>query len=276
MSVLPAKPIAQSRHSPEKTIDVRQSKQSLLNRFEEVGALAQLGATQIRRFWKVEPVAEALVIARYAGVKEEESEAPAIIERRLGQGRVIMMTTGVDGIEWNDLPSLDDWLYLVFVDQVTQYLASQASATFNHVVGDEVRLPLDRDHKLTKVILRMPDFKQRVVDIPAGSQALTFRDLTAIGSYTVDSADRAVDYHMGFSLNLRAAESDLQRLETADLDGLLGEKRYWTAKDPDSLERESKENRLGMEMYSMIVAFLVAVFAMEQFTATWFYRTDEA
>ena len=28
-------------------------------------------------------------------------------------------------------------------------------------------------------------------------------------------------------------------------------------------------------MYSLIVAFLVAIFALEQFTATWFYRTDE-
>jgi hypothetical protein len=29
-------------------------------------------------------------------------------------------------------------------------------------------------------------------------------------------------------------------------------------------------------MYGMVVAFLVAVFALEQFTATWFYRTDES
>jgi len=276
MSVLPAKPTSALSHSPEKTMDVRKSKHVLLNRFEEIGALAELGATPIRRYWMVEPVAEAVVVARYAGAKEDESGPPAIIERRLGQGRVIMMTTGVDGIEWNDLPSLDNWLYLVFVDQVTQYLASQTSATFNHVVGDEVSLPLDRDHKLTKAILRMPDFKQRVVEIPPGAQALTFRDLTALGSYSVDSADRAVDYHMGFSLNLRAAESDLTRLETADLDSLLGEDRYKVDRDPASLERTVNIGRLGQEMYGMVVAFLVAVFALEQFTATWFYRTDES
>ena len=103
--------------------------------------------------------------------------------------------------------------YLVLADQLTQYLAWQSSGTFNHTVGDDVALSLDRDHKLKKVLLRMPDFKQRAVDIPAETQILSLRDLTAIGSYAVDSADRDINYHVGFSLNLPAAECDLKRLE---------------------------------------------------------------
>ena len=35
-------------------------------------------------------------------------------------------------------------------------------------------------------------------------------------------------------------------------------------------------NRLGQEMYSFVVGLLVIVFALEQFTAAWFYRMDEA
>ena len=46
--------------------------------------------------------------------------------------------------------------------------------------------------------------------------------------------------------------------------------------DPANLERIVQAGRLGQEMYSIVVALLVAVFAMEQFTATWFYRTDES
>ena len=135
---------------------------------------------------------------------------------------------------------------------------------------------LDRDRKLRKIVVRMPDFKQRTQEIPADSKNLMLRDLTTVGSYQVDSADGELAYHTGFSLNLPASESDLRRLETGDLDALLGEGRYTVNRDPRSLERNVQAGRLGQEMYSIVVALLVVIFALEQFTATWFYRTDEA
>ena len=122
----------------------------------------------------------------------------------------------------------------------------------------------------------MPDFKQRTQDIPADAKTLRLNDLTTVGSYQVDSAPGEVDYHSGFSLNLPASESDLRRLEPRELDSLLGEGRYTVNRDPRSLERNIMTNRLGQEMYSFIVGLLVIVFALEQFTAAWFYRTDEA
>lgn len=275
LEVLPARLEASLSHSPAKTMDLRRSQHQLLKRFEELGVLTELGNIDIRRYWKVEPLADSAVVARYTGT-EDDSGVPALVERRIGQGRVMLMTTGVDGIAWNDLPSLDNWLYVVFVDQLTQYMAWQASGTFNHIIGDEVSLPLDRDRKLTKAILRMPDFKQRAIDIPADSRILNLRDLTAVGSYSVDSADQAVNYRMGFSLNPSPAESDLQRLDNKELDATLGEGRYSINRDVSSLERNVSAGRLGQEMYGMVVAILVAAFALEQFTATWFYRTDES
>ena len=59
---------------------------------------------------------------------------------------------------------------------------------------------------------------------------------------------------------------------------MLGEGRchHKLNRDLLSLEHDVTTGRLGQEMYGMVVAFLVVVFALEQFTATWFYRTDEA
>ena len=137
-------------------MDVRKSQHVFLKRLEEFGALTELGITQVRRFWKVDPVADAAIISRYEAAGEDDSAGPvALVERRIGQGRVMMMTTGVDGIAWNDLPSLESWLYIVFVDQLTQYLAWQASGRFDHFVGDEVNLPLDRDRKLDRKSTRL-------------------------------------------------------------------------------------------------------------------------
>lgn len=277
MAVLPARPEAQLVHSPARTMDVRKSQHLFLKRLDDFGALIELGATQVRRYWKVDPVADAAVVSRYESAGEDDSAGPpALLERRIGQGRVMLMTTGVDGIAWNDLPSLDSWLYIVFVDQLTQYLAWQASGKFNHLVGDEVTLPLDRDRKLAKVIVRMPDFKQRVVELATDAKFLTLRDQTAVGSYKVDSVDQSLEYHKGFSLNLPASESDLQRLEAADLDGIFGEELYTVSQDLENLVKNVTKTRLGQEMYGMVIAFLIFVFALEQFTATWFYRTDES
>jgi hypothetical protein len=273
-AVLPAKLEASSRHSPARVMDLRRSQHQLLKRFDE-SALTELGLVDVRRFWKVAPYQEGVVIARYAGATDDDDTgAPALLERRIGQGRVVMMTTGVDGIAWNDL--IDGWQFVAFADQLTQYLAWQASGSFNHIVGDEAALPLDRDRKLTKVIVRMPDFKQRAVEIPAKSTVLSMRDLTSVGSYSVDSADRSVDYHAGFSMNLSASESRLERMKEEDLEKILGKDHFSVARDMNQLERDVITGRLGQEMYGMVVAFLVAVFALEQFTATWFYRTDES
>ncbi len=275
LSVLPAKPIAASKHLLPHMLDLRKSQHTLLKRLDDLGALTELGLAEVRRYWKVEPGQDSVVISRYIGNAEDDiAGSPALLERRIGQGRVLMLTTSVDAKSWNDFLSPE--LYVVIVDQFTQYLASQASAIFNYQVGDEVSLPLSRKQKITKVILRMPDFKQRVVDVPADARYISLRDATSTGSYSVDSADQTVDYHVGFSVNLPAAESDLTRLETSDLDTMLGEKRYRIADNPAELERISDQGRLGQEMYGMVVAFLVAVFALEQFTATWFYRTDES
>ncbi len=272
LAVLPARLMAALPHSPPKTMDLRNSRHVLLQRLDDLGALPDLGTAEVRRYWKVEPLADAVTIAKYG----DNAGPPALVERRLGQGRVLMLTTGVDGIEWSDLPDPNSYLYIVLVDQLVQYLSQQASGTFNHLVGDEVSLPLDRERKLKKVVVRMPDFKQRPQDIPADAKLLTLRDLSAVGSYAVDSSEKEFDYHAGFSLNLPAAESDLTRFEPGDLDRVLGAGRYSVSRDPSSLEKDVLRSRLGQEMYSLVVAFLVAVFALEQFTATWFYRTDES
>jgi len=268
-SILPAELVATVAFRTPQYMDLRNSQHPLLKRFDELQALTELGATEILKCWNVKPFDVGIVIARYSGPRE----IPALVERRVGEGRVLMMTTSIDKQDWNLLVGTP-W-YLVVADQLMQYLSQQASLRCNEIVGSEVSLPLDHDRKLKKVILRMPDFKQRTQEISNDAKTLLFRDLTTIGSYQIDTAEAEVDYHSAFSLNLPARESDLTRLEKHDLDLMLGEGRYSLSQDPKDLEKHIKDNRLGQEIYGLVVAMLVGIFAMEQFTATWFYRTDE-
>ena len=272
MAVLPARLKASLPHSPAKTMDLRNTRHTLWQRLDDLGVLADLGSTLVKRYWKVEPLPDSATIARYG----DSSGAPALVERRVGQGRVMLMTTGVDGIAWNDLLDQNSGpLYLVLADQLVQYLSWQASGSFNYLVGDEVSLALDRNRQFKQIVVRMPDFKQRPQDVPVEATRLTLSNLTAIGSYTVEAINKGGDYRAGFSVNLPARESDFTRLESPDLNRLLGEGRYSVSRDPASLERNVLAGRLGQEMYGLVVGLLVAVFALEQFTATWFYRTDD-
>lgn len=271
-AVLPAELVAALPLTPPQSMDLRQTRHPFLKQLEDVdeGALTELGAALVSRAWKVKPHSGSMVLAKF----NELRDWPALIEQRLGDGRIMLMTTSIDNVEWNELIRTP-W-YFVFADQLMQYLSQQISVRTNLQVGDEVSLPLDRQNSLKKVVLRMPDFKQRTQEIPANSKALLLRDLTAVGSYQIDSTDNSGNFREGFSLNLPARECDLRRMEPTELNSLLGEGRYTVNRDPGSLERNVQTGRLGQEVYSLLVAFLVCMFALEQFTATWFYRTDEA
>ena len=268
-SVLPATLKAALSFSSPQSMDLRNTQHPFLKRLEDLSALTELGALEIQRYWKVEPVETGILIAKYT----DKNATPAIVERRLGQGRVVLLTTSVNNPEWNDFQT-NPWFF-VFVDQLSQYLSQLASQRCNYIIGSEVGIALSRIKKPKKVVVRMPDFKQKSQEIKDDATSLLLRDLTSVGSYQVDAAEGNGSFHAGFSIANSPTEDDLKRLEKTDLDSWLGEGRYSVNRDPASLERNVQTGRLGQEVYSVVVALLVAVFVMEQMTSTWFYRTDE-
>lgn len=68
-----------------------------------------------------------------------QDNAPALLERRVGQGRVVMMTTSVDR-EWTDFPIRT--AYLPLMRRTMMYLARRSASRgeAKHIVGGRVRL----------------------------------------------------------------------------------------------------------------------------------------
>ena len=56
-------------------------------------------------------------------------QRPALVERRVGNGRVLLLTTSVsyrpDLRNWSDLP-VGGWTFVALADQMTQYLAGSS------------------------------------------------------------------------------------------------------------------------------------------------------
>ncbi len=142
-------------------------------------------------------------IANYAG------GIPALVERRLGQGKVVMLTTTVDR-DWSDLSLRTSFVPLVH--RLCQYLghALDREGGVGHVAGKPVRVKLPDGRG--ELSLRRPDGAVvGVVDDPDDAivGALFLEDIDLSGQYTLSRANdprRAVN----FAVNADRAESNLQ------------------------------------------------------------------
>jgi hypothetical protein len=93
---------------------------------------AQSGDLSAARFYRYRAFSsDSGVLARF------DDGAPAVIEKRLGSGRTIVVTSSFDGL-WNDLPRQP--VFLPFVHQLVQYASGYRAGRSVYEVGDPVDL----------------------------------------------------------------------------------------------------------------------------------------
>ena len=235
--------------------------------------LAEFRNIDVRRAWSVRPRAGADVLADY----EHSRRLPAIVERVVGTGRVIMVTTAMDyldpgGKDWNDLTL--HWPFLVLADQMMKYLGQRTDSTFNVVSGRSVSLRLGRASAFERYLLRHPRFEQIRGEVPLGAEALVLNDLDDPGHYEVLDAQQPPRFRSGFSVNLPESESDLSRLTSLELDELLGEDNYSRARRIEELDRAVRDMRIGREVAPLLILLATIVFCGEHLVANWFYRAE--
>jgi hypothetical protein len=173
-----------------------------------------LASARFFKFVLLEPVpdtAGASVILRY------ESGAPALVEKQVGKGRVMLLSTTVDR-EWTDLPIRSGFLPLIQESARRLAGTSEHGGTSVLLVGQrrDIALgPYERRLEITK-----PDGTVWVASPagprPGGARVATFTETDEPGSYRVRAAGpdgvlapRAAD---GFVVNIDPRESDPARL----------------------------------------------------------------
>jgi hypothetical protein len=267
-SLLPAELVATLSFLPPQNLDPRNLNHPALRKLEEFGAAGELAAVEIRKHWTVHLADGAQVLMSYSNEKAD----PALIERRVGSGRVVMLTTAADLRGWNDLPR--SWSFLVLADQLMQYLTGDNEATFNALAGQDVLLRADSEPPLTNYLVRKPSGQQLPGTVAAGSSTIRISETDQLGAYDVMSADPQSSFASGFSVNVSAAESDLRRLHNDDLEQMFGEKRVSLARDMATLQRHVATGRLGEEVYPLLLLLALIAFCGEHFVANWFYHEE--
>jgi len=266
-NLLPGLPAAFLRFKPPEFLDFGESEHPLVAKAEELLVPDGMVGAEVRWRWKVDLAEESRVIVPYT----DRARSPAFLERSLGRGRVLMLTTSVEPGDWNDLffsgPS-----FFILSDLLMQTLRPQGMSTYNYLVGESVTIPLPKSRDFSHYLFRTPGLEQTGGDLEPGAKRLPLGELKQAGTYDVRS--QPPGYRVAFAANISENESDLTRLTSGDFIDLFGEGRFGIARSLEELEPVVRSRRLGHEMASLLLLLAALLFALEQFIANRFYQDD--
>ncbi len=267
-AILPADLLANRPFSETEQFDLRNLTHPLLRAFAEWDT-SELASVNVTRHWRTKPADDATVIVPYT----DANETAAIIERTVGQGRVIMITTPFDRSEWSNLVTSVN-VAVVLSDQLAQYVSRHDDERYNYTAGQIPVIKLSDEFEIKQLLVRKPDRTQPGKDLPPGADEVVIDDARLLGNYRLIPRNADIHFERGFSINAVAAESDLSRLGTSDLDELFGEGRYEAARDIDNLTRQVRQGRVGREIFPWVLALMIGIFVAEHFVANYFYETE--
>ncbi|MHC4606308.1 MAG: BatA domain-containing protein, partial [Planctomycetota bacterium] len=103
-------------------------------------------------YFRTEPGTEGVdVLARF----DDNLSSPLLLEKRFGEGKVLLMTTAIDN-EWNEsIPGLPP--YYVIMCNLSKHLASRPASRLNLQVGEPIQLLLPMTHYAQDFDLHTPD-----------------------------------------------------------------------------------------------------------------------
>lgn len=160
-------------------------------------------AARFYSYRSVAPAKDALTLARF------DDGAPAVMERAVGRGRVLLWTSTLD-LFWNDLALKP--VYLPFVHQLARRLADYRERANWATVGQVIDLSQEGDPT-----------KQRVALAPGGQrlplEGDTGRvlDLTEQGYYEIREQGRQSQAVAVVASNVELAESDRTAVDPAEI-----------------------------------------------------------
>ena len=199
---------------------------------------------------------------------------PAILESRLGQGKVLTVTTpftdplNVDNREpWNLIPTgPEPWPYVVLANELFRYLVSEGEARLNYDVGELATVEASARQNATYQLFSPAGAWQPIT--PQGQQLVVPLTDTP-GVYRVRSTIDP-EHQLGFSVNVPTEQTRLARIEKRELDKILGDS-YRVAKTQEDIVRDMSEVRRGREFYPWLILALAVVLGLESLLSNRFY-----
>ena len=233
-------------------------------------------------YWEVKPVEkEGEVIASY----DDKAKRPALVERHVGGGAVVLFTTPLSAREmdpnrpWHNYWFEDSLAFgLPLVDLTCRYLGGDATTLdLNYLCGQPVTVPMPPSPFSPPFTLQGPDVTLAESNVPAPDNAPTLAITQALGPGNFTVVDAKGKAFAGFSLNIRAEESNLERVPVEDIEATLG-KDVVLAPERKLNVGAVLQSRWAppVELLPYLMMFLLLVLTVESLLANFFYRRQPA
>ena len=269
LAVLPGQIARQARTPGDVYLKPGLSVHPILGEFRAIDETVPWQFLPIDKYWQMKDLAESASVV----VALSDGE-PAILERPLGTGRVLAMTTPISdppyGDPWNLLPT--QWPFVILVNGMASYLVGSLDQTLNYSAGETAVLRLDPQNIRRSYAMNAPgDFEVRL--IPDVSQnALIITSTDAVGNYRIAAGGTDDAYRGGFSVNLASEQTDLTRADEEHLKSVFGDTTFRIARQRSELEGNVNRGRVGRELFPPLIVLLAFILAAEHLLANRFYR----
>ena len=252
----------------------------VLAAFRRVGDSVPWQDFPVFRHWEFQPTSEnddvessaAIALASY------RNGLPALFERILGKGRVVIVTTPVsqsadDPQAWNQLATgFEPWPFVMLANEILEYVV-ETSESLNIKSGEVARLRLQR-HDLPTATVRTPLGDTFPVAIDQQQGAIAVSATRQPGNYRIRSGGKTGGFVKGFSARLPKSSTDFSRLKDDELPLMLGVDRRIVL-DTESLDRDVMNYRVGAELSDWFFLLAAGLLALDWWMSNRFYAPRE-
>ncbi len=203
---------------------------------------------------------------------------PAVLEHRLGQGTVMVLTTPAsqpasDPDVWNLLATgFEPWPFVVLANETILY-AMNTREEHNVTSGQPavVRVPATVD---APVVVKTPADDEFSAAVDQQQRTVTVSTTDEPGNYQLLAGGQVGGFRGGFSANLPASATDCRRLPADQVEGFFGAETP-LARTGEEIVREVNLERVGTELSGWLIILVAVVMAGDWMVANRFYAPKE-
>lgn len=216
------------------------------------GVVPTLAVRRTARLAAPAPDAEALIVM--------DGDAPLLMARPFGAGRVLLFTVSADRA-WSNLPLTP--IYLPLLHQIVRHGAGLVREPLWLPAGRDVALPATTAGLTEKSRLAVPDGTTMAVRPVKreGRTDLVLDEARVPGIYQGIAATGA-KWPVA-AVNVDRRESDLTPVDPESVPKLIGSKQVYIARDREELARRVEEHRVGRPLGEVILWLVLAVAVLE-------------
>jgi len=222
------------------------------------------------RYWELDQTPKGTSV-----VLQYNDGRPAVLERSVGRGLALTMTTPISDRPnrkpWNLLPVGEAWPCMILANQMAAYLVGGSEQQFNYFAGQTAVLQLDDATARRGYMLFAPGDLSFPIPAELNRRELTITATDRVGNYRLQ-AGGADGVDLGFSVNYASEQTRLDRLTDQELAALFGPIQYRLARTRQQINRDISAGRVGRDLFPPMILIVALVLSLEMLVANRFYK----